>query len=379
MAGSLVMVTVVDISARKRAAERLSATSAALRASEDQRIFAMEAAEVGTWNWDAASQALTWSASLRRIIGVRPDMPATLAGFKARVYPPDWHIIEESMRRRAEGQDQFEIDYRVLSADNRELRWVRSRGRIDRDTSGKPIRMQGVTQDVTSRKTAERERDELRRRYIQAQEQERLRLAHELHDQTGQSLTAALLELKSIEMKANESDRNRIRLLRLQLNQLGQMLHHVAWELRPASIDEVGLAEALANYVSEWSAQYRIEVDFHCNDTNLDELADYSRTSIYRIVQESLTNIAKHASGATSVSVVIERHVGFLQVMVEDDGGGFDTAAKSAADVKRRGLGLPGMRERLSLIGGSLEIESSIGIGTTVFARIPVQLESSAA
>jgi signal transduction histidine kinase len=219
----------------------------------------------------------------------------------------------------------------------------------------------------------------LRRRYIQAQEEERLRLAHELHDQTGQSLTAALLELKGIEMQANEPVRNRIRLLRLQLEQMGRTLHHIAWELRPASIDEVGLAAALVNYLSEWSEQIGIEADFHCDDARLDEIPDYSRTSIYRIVQESLTNIAKHAVDATQVSVVIERHDGVLQVMIEDNGGGFDIIAKSATDDKHRGLGLPGMYERLSLIGGSLEIESSVGGGTTVFARIPIQLESSAA
>ena len=125
--------------------------------------------------------------------------------------------------------------------------------------------------------------------------------------------------------------------------------------------------------------QYRIEVDFHCDDSRLDVLPDYSRTSIYRIIQEGLTNVAKHADGATLVSVVIERRDGALQVMIEDNGSGFDAGSKARADDKRRGLGISGMYERLSLIGGSLEIESSAGGGTTVFARIPIQMESSAA
>ena len=208
-------------------------------------------------------------------------------------------MVQDTMRRCLACQDRFEFDFRILAPGEPDPRWVRTKGRIDRDEAGKPRHMRGVVQDITARKAAEAERDVLRRRYIQAQEEERLRLAHELHDQTGQSLTAALLELKGIEMQANEPVRNRIRLLRLQLEQMGRTLHHIAWELRPASIDEVGLAAALVNYLSEWSEQIGIETDFHCDDARLDEIADYSRTSIYRIVQESLTNIAKHAVDAS--------------------------------------------------------------------------------
>ncbi len=238
--------------------------------------------------------------------------------------------------------------------------------------------------DITARKRAAEqlsagiiERDDLRRRLMQAQEDERLRLAHELHDQTGQSLAAVMLELKGIEQLVNEVGRNRIRGLRAQLDQMGKSLHHVAWELRPASIDELGLASALASYVSEWSEQYGIEADFHCRDAKLDELPEEMRTTIYRIVQEGLNNIAKHASETTTISVVIDRADAILQLTIEDNGGGFDVASQTElAGIRWRGrLGLAGMRERLSLIGGYLEIDSSIGIGTTIFVRIPIERE----
>ena len=233
--------------------------------------------------------------------------------------------------------------------------------------------------DVTARKrSAERlaaalaERDDLRRRFMQAQEQERLRLARDLHDQTGQSLTAAMLELKGIEAAVDPTGRDRIRQLRGQMEEMGKTLHRVAWELRPASIDELGLASALANYISEWSAQYAIEADFHCSDPKLDALSEEVRTTIYRVVQEGLTNIVKHARRTAAVSVVIERVDATLRLTIEDDGCGFGAAAAS----ERNGsLGLAGMRERLALIGGSLEIESSMGAGTTIFARIPLERE----
>ena len=222
------------------------------------------------------------------------------------------------------------------------------------------------------------ERDELRRRLMQAQEDERLRLARELHDQTGQTLTAAMLELKGLEIHYNEGGRSRIRTLRERMEEIGKSLHRIARELRPASIDELGLNSALANYVSDWSQQFGIPADFHHGDIDLDTFTDEKRTAIYRIVQEALTNIAKHARDVTSVSVVVGRSGGTVQLTIEDNGRGFDIATLTgngtAPGKGRRGLGVAGMRERLALIGGELEIESSTGVGTTVFVRIPTDI-----
>jgi signal transduction histidine kinase len=118
----------------------------------------------------------------------------------------------------------------------------------------------------------------------------------------------------------------------------------------------------------------------HRGDIDLDTLTDEKRTAIYRIVQEALTNVAKHARGATSVSVLVGRSGSTLQLTIEDNGGGYDVAAPGGAGGThgnlpgRRGLGVAGMRERLALIGGELEIESSTGVGTAVFARIPLDI-----
>jgi signal transduction histidine kinase len=217
------------------------------------------------------------------------------------------------------------------------------------------------------------ERDDLRRRLMSAQEEERLRLAHDLHDQTGQSVSAAILELKAIEPLVDKQGRDRVRFLRKQLDELGQMLHRIAWELRPASIDELGLTSALENYLGEWAKKHAINADFHCVDANLDRRSNEIRTTIYRVIQEGLTNIAKHAASATHVSVVIGVAEGTLYLAIEDDGRGFDPAALPSR------LGLAGMRERLLLVGGRLAIESSPSIGTTLFARIPLRSERTAA
>jgi two-component system, NarL family, sensor histidine kinase UhpB len=234
--------------------------------------------------------------------------------------------------------------------------------------------------DISARKlateelnAARTERESLQRRFIQAQEQERLRLAHELHDQTGQNLAAAMLEIKSLEGVTDEAIRPRFRRLGRLLELIGRTLHQVAWELRPASIDDLGLSIALANYVAEWGEQCGIAADFHCDQTEIAGLSDEICTVIYRVVQEALTNIVKHARGTTSVSVVIERVNAQVRLTIEDNGCGFDTCAASGpSSLRNGGLGIAGMRERLTLIGAELEIESSPGSGTAIFARIPV-------
>lgn len=217
------------------------------------------------------------------------------------------------------------------------------------------------------------ERNTLRRRIMRAQEEERLRLARDLHDQTGQSVSAAIMDLKAIEPLVEEKGRDRVRFLRKQMEGLGQMLHRIAWELRPASIDELGLTHALENYIEEWSAKNAITVDFHCSDAKLDGRPDEIRTTLYRIIQEALTNVAKHAQSATRVSVVISTSDETLHLAIEDNGRGFDPTALSSR------LGLAGMRERMSLVGGKLEIELSPTTGTTIFARIPFATRRAAA
>jgi len=170
----------------------------------------------------------------------------------------------------------------------------------------------------------------------------------------------------------DEEGRKRLGEVRGRMQEMGKTLHRVAWELRPPSMDELGLASTLADYISDWSAQLGIRADFHCVGIELDRLSDEVRTTIYRVVQEALTNIAKHAERSSTVSVVIERVGASLRVMIEDDGCGFQDISLGE---RNGGLGLLGMRERLALIGGELEIETSSGTGTTIFARIPLQLE----
>jgi signal transduction histidine kinase len=207
-------------------------------------------------------------------------------------------------------------------------------------------------------------RDSLRR-VVEAQELERRRLARELHDETGQALTSILLGLKGLEERMDDAEsREAAEELRELVVSTLQDVRRLAVELRPSALDDFGLVAALERLTRSFAEQTRIVVDFQ---TALAEerLPEEVETAIYRIVQESLTNVVKHAR-ARRVSILLARKDGAVKAVVEDDGQGFDPAEQTG------GSGIVGMRERLALLGGRLAVESARAGGTTVAAEVPV-------
>jgi len=205
------------------------------------------------------------------------------------------------------------------------------------------------------------------RRVVDAQELERKRLARELHDETGQALTSILLGLKPLEqLAATEEERAAVTSVRELVVSTLQDVRRLAVELRPTALDDFGLAAALERLAEGFREQTGIEVDIaaQLGDGRLPEEVE---TTLYRIVQEALTNVIKHAE-ASRVSILLTRANGAVIAVVEDDGGGFDPAA-----TRDGGLGLLGMRERLALLGGTLRIEAGAHHGTTVAAEVPLR------
>lgn len=219
--------------------------------------------------------------------------------------------------------------------------------------------------------------DELRLRLVVAQEQERHRIARELHDQTGQSIAALMLGLKSL-AQAHETKQTQSHFEQLQrlAGELARDVHSLALELRPTALDDLGLEVALSNHLDAWSSRWQISADFHSRGFLGRRLALHLETTIYRIAQEALTNIVRHAR-AGRVSIVLERTDDRLILIVEDDGSGFDVkAVMKNAETEQR-LGLLGMKERVALVGGSLSIESAQSRGTTLHVRIPFSLQET--
>lgn len=216
-----------------------------------------------------------------------------------------------------------------------------------------------------------REREQLRRQLLEkviaTQEDERRRIARELHDSTSQNLTSLMVGLRNLEnlcgdprIEAQASE------LRIVAAQTLEEVHDIAMRLRPRILDDLGLSAALERLIHEWQARHKIVVDALLQ-IGEKRLPGDIETAIYRIVQESLTNIARY-SGAHSVSVLVERRAEQIIAIVEDDGRGFDVSLPAS----ERHLGLAGMRERAELLGGKLTIESQPGAGTSVHVQIPI-------
>lgn len=222
------------------------------------------------------------------------------------------------------------------------------------------------------RRVAEEGRAQLLRRVIDAQEEERRRLARELHDQMGQHLAALMLQLELHRADAGANDGGgHLRQVHELADRLAHEAHTLAWELRPPELDQLGLQAALARYAEQWSRRAGVKADFVATGLTKDRLPPETEIALYRVVQEALTNVLKHA-GAANVSVVVERRSDEVRLIVEDDGGGFDTDALDAPTPSARRLGVLGMRERIDAVGGKLDIESSPGAGATLVVRVPL-------
>jgi signal transduction histidine kinase len=208
------------------------------------------------------------------------------------------------------------------------------------------------------------ERDAFKR-VVDAQEQERRRLSRELHDETGQALTSILLGLRALD-DALESEQSRAAAAQLRELVVAtlQDVRRLAVELRPSALDDFGLVAALENLTQTFGEQTGIAVDFGAA-LGEERLPPEVETALYRIVQESLTNVVKHAH-ARRVSIALTKMEGSVKAVVEDDGEGFEPAKADG------GFGLVGMGERLALLGGRLRMESSPGAGTTIAADVPL-------
>jgi signal transduction histidine kinase len=234
----------------------------------------------------------------------------------------------------------------------------------------------GMTEGLARAAKERAEREQLRTHYlaqvITAQEDERKRIARELHDETGQALASLMVGLRNVEEAPTDTE------LRRRLNDLRQITAHtlenvrqLSIELRPSVLDDHGLVAALARYSQDYTARHHVPIDYQTVGLNGERLPPLIESALYRIVQEALTNAARYAH-AQHISVLLEKRSDQISAIVEDDGRGFDVAVTQSLATANQRLGLYGMHERAALLGGAVTIESRPGGGTSVFVRIPM-------
>jgi signal transduction histidine kinase len=359
--------------------------------------------------------ALLWGPELAVIhneahgamLGAR--RPYAIGRPAAEVLSDAWHVLAAFVARTLSGVDGAAIpeampepaDFTV-TLDRGEgpqpLHLIVSVGAVH-DEAGRPAGVMLAAVDITARvlaeaalresqeqfrrsieeaaERAERARQELRRELAAAEEGERRRLSRELHDHLGQELTALRLGLDDArrliarQVPPDAPVFGRLAQLEALAASMSAEVRTMSLELRPPELDDVGLDHALRTYAAEWSDRYRIPAEVTVPGSTRLVVPPEQGTTLYRIAQEALTNVARHAR-ARHVSVILERTDGEARLIVEDDGRGFDATEVAARAQTERRLGLGGMRERAALVGGSLQIESTPGGGTTVFARLPM-------
>ena len=359
-----------DVTHRNQAEE-------ALRTRERQLLLAQQIARMGSWEWDIRTGVVSWSDELCRILGVDPrTVHPSYEGFVDLVHPDDRRHVRETIDRAASDGQPFLFDFRACRPDGA-VRILHCRGEVICDAAGRPVRMFGTDQDVTELRLADEQlrlsQQKLRNLtayQLEVREEERARIAREIHDVLGQTLTALKLDVSSLrEMVARRepSADGRLQEIAGLLDTAIKDVRRLASELRPVVLDQLGLPAAV-----EWlSGDFQRRTGIDCRvrsslpDTTLP--ADVS-TGLFRILQEALTNVARH-SGANRVEVTLQQASRIVYLEVTDNGKGLPEAAHAG----QGSLGILGMRERALLLGGFIELKGETGKGTKLTAWVPLK------
>jgi PAS domain S-box-containing protein len=352
---------------RQRALEKL-------KQSERRLAEAQFVAHIGSWERDLRTDQVTWSDELYRLFGLSADDgDLSYQRFLKLVSPEDVDRIHAVVDGAIRERRPFKCDYRITLADGA-VRVMNDWGNIVLNEEGEPIRLVGTAQDVTELREAEQALQEytarlqaLSSRLLEVQEAERRHLARELHDEVGQLLTGLRLLLKPNGAMPIDAVNTRLEQARALVDELLQRVRGLSFDLRPAALDELGLLPGLLALFERYTEQTGVLVDFKHQDVE-QRFAAEVETTAYRVVQEGLTNVARHA-GVAVVTVRVWPTAGTLNLQIEDGGCGFDPEAALASP---QSSGLIGMRDRVLLLNGHLTIESQPGAGTQITAELPL-------
>lgn len=391
-------------------------TEDALWRQRERSEFVAEGSDVGFWFCDLPFDKVIWDKRVKKHFWLTPDdTPVTMDIFYSLLHPDDREPTRRAIDNSINNNQQYDVEYRTIAPDGRQ-RWVRANGRTFYDDAGKPVRFDGITQDITARKQVEealrtsearlrelaasleqqvqartqeleqrnqellRASEELKilsGRLLQVQDEERRRIARDLHDSSGQILTVIGLDLANI---AEHAKSEKVRAIAPQLldqvqesqklvDSLHRELRTTTYLLHPPLLDEAGLFSAINWYVQGMTQRSGMGIDF-------DFAKDFGRLSremellIFRLVQESMTNIHRH-SGSKTASIRIRRLAEAITVDIEDRGRGIPREKLAEIQAGTSGLGIRAMRERLRQFGGDLRIEAGSS-GTGVFVTIPL-------
>ena len=357
-----------DITDRRQAEQARMLAEQALRDSEQRLRLAIQAGKMYAYEWDVASDKVVRSAEYINVLGHNDRaQELTRQQILDSIHSEDRELFLSSVSQLTPQNPTMQISYRVLRPDGSVV-WIEKSARGFFDGHGKLLRMIGIVTDITSRKLSEMALASASRRLIEAQEQERTRIARELHDDIGQRFALLAVELEQIRQDTLSLPEIHGRLgeLQQQTTDLATNIQTLSHELHSARLEYLGIAAAMRDFCQGFAAKQRLEIDFHTHDLPSAMSREVS-LCFFRVLQEALHNSVKH-SGVRHFEVQFWGASDEIHLTIRDAGAGFDPEAA----MNGRGLGLISMEERLKLLNGTFSIESQPRRGTTIHARVPI-------
>jgi PAS domain S-box-containing protein len=370
-----------DIEDRKQAEEALRSTEREQRHIAEQLererarlVEAQEVAKIGSWEAELPSLNVTWSEQTHRIFETDPSrFHPTRPKFREFIHPDDRAKVDAAFVASLDKLSPSTVEYRIVMPDAR-VKILEERWQAFHDQEGGPVRIAGTCLDITERVRAEAELRRLSGQLLRLQDEERRRIARDLHDSTGQNLVALATTLSQLHASIPSSSR-KLRRLASQSHALAdqciQEVRTLSYLLHPPMLDEAGLEDAIRHYVSGFSERTGIEVKLRVSP-RFGRMPPDVEVALFRVVQESLTNIQRH-SQSLHATIQLDRGANEINLQIGDTGRGAarrDPSGTSGSPF-RLGVGIPSMQERVKLIGGKLDIESSDS-GTTMRVTIPI-------
>ena len=356
--GQFVLAMIEDVTEAIRSREQLEQ-------SRRRLTMALEASRMTAWEYDPATETIAWvdRNTLREASG-QPAGPVRFADVLKHVHPDERTMLLELANRIINEGGAFSAEFRMF-AKNGAIRWMLGKGEFlpNPNENGRG-KIAGVTLDVSELKRTQVELQQLTKRLMEAQEEERRRISRELHDDIGQRVALLGIELDLVRqlLHGHEGLRERVERAQLATGELGTDLHQLSHALHSSKLKYLGLPAAMRELCTRMADKHSLAIQLECDEQKL-SLPEEEALALFRVAQEALNNVVRH-SRATGVRVTLSHTENEVRLLICDDGSGFDPACKTS------GIGLIGMRERMRAILGDFQIISAPGAGTEIHATV---------